>query len=332
MSDSSFPCFQPHPLLRNGHLQTIAGAYLNTSCVIPPAQKHRLRLADGDTLILHDNCPSNWQPNDSSVILAHGLTGTHSTSYMVRTAAKLLARGCRTFRLDLRGCGDGFLLAQGLGHAGRSEDLFSAVQKVTAICPDSSLTCVGFSLSGNMLLKMLGERPQALPNQLENAVSISAPIDTRLCSLTMQKGISRFYGTKFVRELMRQLRKKQAAISGFNREKLYPTPRTMFEFDDHVTAPLSGFENAAAYYREASSVRVVEHITTRTLVVSAVDDPLVPVRTYQEAKFSTAVTLDIQQHGGHLGFVSAKKVQSDRRWLDQRITEWIMPKRNSRKI
>ena len=113
-----FPDFRPHPLLRGGHRQTLAGAFWPRGRVDYQAEQHRIALPDGDQVVLHDDCPADWKNGERCVLLVHGLGGCHSSPYMVRLVTKLKAAGRRVFRLDMRGCGAGLRLAQRPGHAG----------------------------------------------------------------------------------------------------------------------------------------------------------------------------------------------------------------------
>jgi predicted alpha/beta-fold hydrolase len=156
----TFPNFEPHPLIRGGHLQTIIGSYLPWMKVRYRATQHQVPLADGDRIALHDDLPGGpedrgqktegrgqgWQAGDPVVLLLHGLGGCHLSSYMQRCAVKLTDRGFRVFRMDLRGYGAGFPLAKHPVHAGRSEDAAAALDYVIDLCPDSPVHLVGFSV------------------------------------------------------------------------------------------------------------------------------------------------------------------------------------------
>ena len=164
--------FRPHPLLRGGHFQTLAGFYLTGRPLAYKAQQHRVALADGDQLVLHDDQPADWQPGDRAALLIHGLAGCHQSSYMPRVAAALEERGIRVFRLDLRGCGAGVGLARMPYHGGRSEDAAAALETLTRLCPDSPVALVGFSMGGNIALKLLGELGDGRCGHLDCAVAV----------------------------------------------------------------------------------------------------------------------------------------------------------------
>src|ERR1700732_2001191 len=181
-SPFSIPEFQPHPLLRNGHAQTLAGIYLPNGRFVERATRHRVVLPDGDTVVLHDDVPADWRPGDRVALLLHGLAGCYQSSYMVRIASKLLGRGVRAFRMDLRGCGAGEGLASRPYHAGRSEDALAALEYLQTLCPESPVTLVGFSLSGNIVPKLGGESPESVPTNVEKTAAVCPSLDLALCA------------------------------------------------------------------------------------------------------------------------------------------------------
>ena len=145
--------FRSHPLLRGGHAQTLAGAYLPSVRSAYRAAQHRVRLADGDQLVLHDDRPPDWRDGDRTAMLIHGLGGTYLSGYMRRIALRLGQIGIRVFRLDLRGAGAGIWLAKLPYHSGRSDDAAAAIRYIAEICPGSSTSLIGFSLGGNIAPK-----------------------------------------------------------------------------------------------------------------------------------------------------------------------------------
>lgn len=317
---AAYPLFRPHPLLRNPHAQTLFAAYLAPKRHSYRAQQHIVGLDDGDQIVLHDDRPQEWREGDRVALLMHGLCGSHDSPYMPRLAIKLNQRGIRTFRMDLRGYGAGFHLARLPGHAGRSEDARAAVQEISALCPHSPITAVGFSMSGNILLKLAGEVGDDPPGGLDSCLAVCPPIDILACSLNMAHGLNRLYGKKFTSELVRKLKLRQPETAEIS---LRPTPRTIWDFDDRVTAPLSGFENARDYYARASSRPLFPQIQLRTLIITAADDPLIPVTIFHDAETSPTTSVWITEHGGHVGYVGIDGVDADRYWLDWRIVEWV---------
>ncbi|MFO0906122.1 MAG: alpha/beta fold hydrolase [Pirellulales bacterium] len=318
----AFPEFTPHPLLRSGHAQTIAGAYVPHRRVAYRAEVHTLQLPDGDRTALHDDRPDAWQPGDPCVVLLHGLGGSHLSPYMVRVADKFRARGVRAFRLDLRGHGVAWDWAQHPGHAGRSEDARAAIEHVLAACPDSPLTAVGVSMGGNILLKLLGEWCDQAPSRLVQALAIAPPVDLAYCSRNMLQGVNRMYSRAFLRGLQRQIRIRRRVIKALETIKLPREPESLWEFDDWVTAPLAGYRDAEEYYDRSSAARVAHQIAVPTTILTAADDPLIPVAMFERLSASRAVRVHVTARGGHVGYLGVAGRDPDRRWLDWRILDW----------
>jgi predicted alpha/beta-fold hydrolase len=323
MSDSPFPSFRPHLLFRGGHAQTLAGAYLPSRAPHYRAERRVVRLDDGDALVLHDDCPRNWQPSDRSVLMIHGLAGCHDSGYMRRIAHKLNARGVRVFRMDLRGCGAGVSLARLPYHSGRTEDAAAALRAIAQTLPDSPTTLIGFSLGANITLKLLGELGDRTCANLDSAVAVCPPVDLAACSRQISLASNRVYDRYFVGLLLEQLRIRRRQVPHAPLGRIARTPRSLWEFDDRFTAPVCGFGTADRYYAEASSAHGIGQITLPTLILASRDDPMIPPAALEQAARPACVELRLTEHGGHLGFVGRAGVDADRRWMDWRVVEWV---------
>jgi uncharacterized protein len=314
--------FQAHRLLRTGHAQTLAGFLLPRGAVCETAVQRIVPLPDGDSVVLHDDCPSGWQPGDRTALLIHGLAGCHGSPYLVRIAKKLNARGVRTFRMDLRGCGAGAALARFPYHSGRSEDAAAALRFMASLCPGSPASLAGFSLGGNITLKLLGESPADVPANLDRAVAVCPPVDLQKCVDNLARGANRWYDRYFVRLLLQQVRERPKLVPDAAVREFARVPRGVGEFDDAFTAPVCGFGTAAEYYRRCSSVQFAPQIRVPTLILTSTDDPLVPIASYAGLRPSASTTLHIAPGGGHLGFIACANGDPDRRWMDWRVVEW----------
>lgn len=317
-----FPRFDPHRLLRSGHLQTIVSAFLPAPRVPYRAELRYVELPGGEQLALHDDRPATWRAGDRCVLMLHGLSGSYRSPYMVRIAQKLNARGVRVFRMDMRGHGAGLRLAWSAGHAGRSEDVEAAIRTVVTLCPDSPLGLTGVSLGGNVLLKWLGEAGESAHPQVDRALAVSPPIDLMHCCQLIQRPKSRLYDRAFVRDLMKLVERRRPHWPELAQVDLRRAPRSLLEFDNRVTAPLSGFRDAEHYYTTASAGPKLATIAVPTLILTAADDPLVPAEIFAAAPRSEFVKLHVTQHGGHIGFIGRSGVDADRRWLDWRFVDW----------
>jgi uncharacterized protein len=319
----AIPEFKPHPLLRNGHAQTLAGAYLPAGRFVERATRHVVPMPDGDAVMLHDDVPDDWKPSDRTVLVLHGLAGNYQSNYVLRVARKLVHRGVRAFRMDLRGCGAGAGLATRPYHGGRSDDARVALEFLQTVCPGSPVTLIGFSLSGNIVLKLLGESPQSVPINVEKAVAICPAVDLGLCARSFLGPMRRRYERYFVTELCRnisinrRLRPDVPALDAKRRLK------TLIEFDDAYTGPICGFGTADKYYTTSSSRPHLSNIRRPTLILVADDDPLIPVAAFEGLTLPEAVLLHRTANGGHLGYIGRKNADPDNRWMDWRIVDWV---------
>jgi predicted alpha/beta-fold hydrolase len=317
------PPFQVHPLFRSAHLQTVIAAYLPHRRIAYSAKQHVVALADGDRLVLHDDAPPSWQPGGPIVLLIHGLGGSHRSSYVARAASKLVEIGVRSFRMDLRGWGAGYKLARKTVHAGRSEDIASALACIRKMCPASPVITVGYSVSGNMVLKMAGEFGEQVPGALDSVVSIAPPIDLHACSRNLQLGMNRFYDRHYVKRCLQSVEQRRREVPGALLRDLTPAPRTLREFDSMFTAPLGGFADVNDYYDQASAMHFVPKIRVPTLIITAVDDPVVPVECFERLSYPDSVHVRFAAGGGHLGFFGRAGSDPDRRWIDWRLIDWV---------
>jgi uncharacterized protein len=320
-----FPIFRPHPLLRSGHAQTLF-TYISRGVRAPEAtDRHLISLPDGDRLVLHDNCPRNWTSTAPAVLLLHGLTGSFRSCYMQRCARKMNARGWRVFRLDHRGCGAGTGLADFPYHAGRIGDLQAALERVERLCPSAPLFSVGFSLSGNIVLKLAATQPESLPRNLKGLSAICPAVDLERACANICNPANRYYDRFFVKRLWKHTLEYQGVHRLLSSVLAAETlPESLREYDNLVTAPLAGFRDANDYYRHASCREDLKALDHPTLIIAAADDPLVPAATFAGIELAEQTRLILADGGGHLGFFGrAKGADADTRWADWRIIDWV---------
>jgi predicted alpha/beta-fold hydrolase len=322
--------FRPSWFFRNGHVQTLAGMYIygpraNRHNSAPcPSTSGDVLLSDGDRLVYQDDCPAGWKPGDRVALLLHGLSGSHASPDMTRIASLLNQKNVRTVRLDWRGCGAGVALARYPYHSGRSDDLLAAIAEITLRCPGSPMTVIGVSLGGNVALKLLGEARGAAEclAAVDRAIAVCPPIDLTTTVKSLRNGLAQLYDRHFCKVCISDVRHRQR----FRPDAIVPEgwfarlPRTLYEFDDTFTAPVSGFESAADYYAKSSSNQFLPAIKIPTLVIAAQDDPVVPFHQFQVADYSSTTKLLAPRHGGHMGFCTAHGLG----WLDQHIVAWTV--------
>jgi len=314
------PCFRPHPLVRGGHLQTVVGSYWPSGPADRPSTLLRVALPDGDALAVHDDAPSGGWPG---VLLVHGLAGSHQSGYMVRCSAKLRSLGARAFRMDLRGCGAGFSLARQPLHAGRSEDVAAVLAELQRRCPGLPIHVVGFSMGGNIVLKLAGELGEQAPANLASVMAVAPPIELAACCQNLQRGLNRLYDRRFVVALLKEVERRAAEALDDEQSACQAVPRWLTEFDAVYTAPRSGFDSVEHYYTSASSGPLLRRIAVPALILAAASDPIVPVSLFERASYSPSTQTVLTPCGGHLGFVAARSADPDRRWSDWRVVDWV---------
>lgn len=319
------PEFAPAMGLSHPHLQTTLAAFLPSRPKLPGTVQRKLRFADGDFAVLHDDRPESWKRGDHVALLLHGLAGSHQSGYMARIAWRLMQRGVRVFRMDHRGCGAGRLLARNPYHAGRVRDLEAAIRMLERLCPGSPISVAGFSLSGNLLLRYLGGEVDAIPLSLFRAVAVCPPVDLLGCVQRLQQtSAGQRYDWYFARHLTSQLIETPLWREDLPLAKEQRPPRRLLDFDELYTAPASGFSSAVEYYETASAARVLPQIRVHTAILASSDDPMISVEPLVRARLPPNVTVCVTSRGGHLGFIGRRGVDPDRRWMDWRVVEWML--------
>jgi predicted alpha/beta-fold hydrolase len=313
--------FRPWFLLRNPHAQTVLGAFWKSSAFPYRTTRRRVRLEDGDQLVIHDTVPIGWTAGEPIAVLVHGLGGSHHSGGIVRLARLLLARDIRVVRIDLRGTGAGFRLARGCYHAGCSSDVRAALALIHRLAPDSPLWLAGLSLGGNVALKLAGETDEHPVPNLVRVAAVAPPVDLDACLALLSRRQNRLYEWHFVRELLAEARRRSRL---FPHPPLPSFPRrpSLRLFDDRYTAPRSGFRDATDYYARASAAPFVPNIRVPTLILAARDDPFVAFEPIEQLSCPANVTVRLTDHGGHVGFLGADGA-GGWCWGEQAVAAWL---------
>jgi uncharacterized protein len=317
------PQFEPHPLVKGPHAQTIVGRYIGGDRLLLPGIPHEVALPDGDRLLVLESVPSGWGAAMPAAVLVHGLAGCADANYVVRVSRLLLRMGIRVVRVNLRGSGGGFGLARQIYHAGRSDDLRQVIRWLHPQAPDSPIALIGFSLGANLVLKAGIEAADRPLEGVDCLLAANAPIDLVHCAGKMRLAENRVYDWNFVRWLRSMVDRLHRRFPDLGRTNLEGV-RTLYDFDDRYTAPRAGFASADDYYARCSVSGALGQIELPGLLVHAMDDPFIGAEPFLHVEKPSAMDIELVPHGGHLGYLSRTPWMGSRRWLDSRLSTWLL--------
>lgn len=273
----------------------------------------------GVRVMIHSQYPAENPRGE--LILVHGLEGSSASGYARSMVHAALERGWVTHRFNMRGCGGADELAVTGYHAGQTSDLLAFLRERRRL---SSLPIfvIGFSLGGNVVLKLAGELGEQAGRLLTAVCAVSTPIDLAACVAALGRPQNFVYQARFLNRLKDRIRRKNRFAPDVYTLEHLPKIRSIEEFDDHYTARLFGFGTAANYFRTQSSNQFLEHIQVPALLIQSKDDPMVPFSpVFEHPAFASnpCLTLLAVDHGGHLGFLARGKA---RFWLDGTVLDW----------
>jgi len=318
--------FTPHPLFYNGHAQTILASawprFLTTSA--REGNEERLFEIEPDVRLLA-HC--NWQSSPimhPTLLLVHGLEGSSSSKYMLGTADKAFAAGFNIIRLNMRNCGGTEHLTPTLYHSGMSGDLRIIAKELIERDQLPSIFLIGFSMGGNLVLKLAGEEANTLPEEVSGFCAVSPAIDLSSCVKAIRYRSNWVYEQMFLRSLRRRLRIKHALYPNLYDTSDLHLVRTIRDFDERYTAHHGGFADADDYYSRASALPLIEYIRRPTLIIHAQDDPFIPFEPFNHSSVNgnPHVLLLAPERGGHVGFVSGDANELDRFWAENRLVDF----------
>jgi len=316
--------YAPPRGLRNGHAMTIyCWARRRRFPGLPPPEE-RLFNVERETQVLA-HC--HWQPERAGrplLILLHGLEGSSAAHYMQGISAKAFARGFNVIRLNQRNCGGTERLAPGLYHSGLTHDAGFVLQEVSERDGIRQAVVAGYSLGGNLALKLAGDYGAGAPPQLRGVCAVSPVLELAACVRALERRQNVVYQWNFVRQLKARMRRKSRHFPDrFPLDRL-PGVTSVRSFDELFTAPHFGFANAEDYYHRASALRVAHRISVPALVITAEDDPFVPTEPFRDPALAANpnVTVLITRHGGHCGFLERAPEGCDGYWAERQIVEF----------
>lgn len=317
MSDR--PVFKPFPLWTGCHSQTIAAFFLAFRKSSLSSLKRFVYLKDGEKLVMEITTPKGWKETDGTALLLHGLCGSHQSSYIVRIAKKLHKKGLRTVRVNLRGCGSGRGHAKKMYHSEASEDIWEAVKEIKRDAPYSPLTIIGYSLGGNIILKMGGERGEEAKGLIEKIISINPPVHVQSTIEHLSK--NSFYERYFMAALREDVAFRHEVFEELPPIRI-PTEMSLLDFNEFYIAPQSGYENVTDYYHASSSARLVYSIAVPCHILFSRDDPIVDCNLFDQKGLPDNVDVLITERGGHLGYLGIPGQKGGFHWMDSMILQW----------
>lgn len=316
--------FEPRPSLRNGHWMTLFGwgnpRYFPR---LPPPTPRYFDPAPDARVLAH----CHWQPRrweHPAIVLLHGLNASSQAHYMRGIAMKAFERGFNVVRLNQRNCGGTERLSRGLFHSGLTDDARHVVEELATVDGIRRVVVAGYSLGGNLALKLAGDYGDAPHQAFAGVAAVSPILEISPCVHALERRENWLYEWNFVKELKARMRRRDRYWPGtFDLARLAAI-RTVREFDETFTAPHFGFDGAEDYYHRTSAARVIDRVRVPALVITAEDDPFVPAAPFREptVQRNPWIRTIITAHGGHCGFVGPASGQDDGYWAERQIVQF----------
>lgn len=325
--------FKPHRLFKTGHAQTLAAyAWPRRFRFYSERDEERYFSVAPDVKVLA-HC--RWQVDSRehpTIVAWHGIEGSTGSNYMLATAEKGFQAGFNVIRVNIRNCGGTEHFTPTLYHGGLSEDLGVVVKELIEVDRLSNLVLVGFSLGGNLVLKLAGEYADDVPEEILGVCAVSPSVDLSASAELITKRSNWIYQQDFLRRLKKRIRTKSKLFPGLYDVSSLRSVRTLKNFDDRFTASTHGFANADDYYYRSSAIRVTDKIRIPTLIIHGQDDPLIPFTPLCNPAIADNpyILVLAPEQGGHVAFISHRPQASvtssvhdvDRFWAENRVIEF----------
>ncbi len=317
--------FKPHSVFKRGNAQTLAAwAWPQRFRVKPsPPDEQRLFEVEPGVKVL---AQCRWQKDrrkHATVVIWHGMEGSTSSIYMIATAEKAFRAGFNVVRVNYRNCGGTEHLTPTLYHGGLSGDLRAVVNQLIENDGLDRIFLLGFSLGGNMVLKLAGEYGEDAPPEIVAVAVVSPSVDLNASAELILSSRNWLYHKQFMFSLKSRIRLKNKHFPDLYDLSRLPRVRNLREFDAEFTSVAGGFENVDDYYQRASSIRVISNIRIPTLIIHAEDDPFIPFEPLRDPVFSENpyILMIATERGGHVAFISSSR--EDRFWAENRAVEFF---------
>jgi len=308
--------------LGNGHIQTVFPTLFRKVPTIV-SRRERIATIDGDFLDLdwiHDGI------SDKLAILSHGLEGSSESVYIKGMAAALSRAGWDVLAWNFRGCGGEMNLRLQSYHSGSTQDLFQVIQHAANSDRYKNITLLGFSMGGNITLKLLGEKEFELPAVVSAAITFSVATNLASCAAQLERLENQVYMKRFLKTLREKIEGKIQNYPDHIIDEGLLQMRTFREFDNAYTAPIHGFLNAEDYWKQSSCGQFIPNISVPTLLVNAINDPFLSTSCYpiDSANNNQNFYLEIPSSGGHMGFIQFNR--ENIYWSERRALKFLNEK------
>jgi predicted alpha/beta-fold hydrolase len=316
----------PRRGLRNGHLMTIVGNFYPRKNLMPVPEERIITVDDAvNARVL---CHCHWQPERQkalTVIIVHGLEGSSQSRYVIGTGSQCWQRGMNVVRLNMRTCGGTEQLTPTLYHNGMWSDIQRVMQSLIQSDGVQRFAIVGYSMGGNMVLRLAGEMGANASAEVVAFAGISPATDLAISAAALHEPQNIVYEWKFLIGLVERFRRKAKLHPELYDIKLARGNGSIVQFDERITAHYGGFEDAQDYYGKCSSSAVLEKITVPTLVIHALDDPFIIMsyETRNKLRQNPNIIFIEQQHGGHCAFLADRRNGSDSCWAETTLAQFF---------
>ena len=315
--------FAPARWARGGHRQTLLGFWYRRHVTWDrPTEDLLVEVGDGVRLLLR----ASWQPGPRehrpALLLVHGLGGWDQAAYGLCTGDLAYRRGWHVVRMNMRGAGDSARVFAGLYNAGLDQDLVAALGAVARETPQVGV--IGFSLGANLALLAVGRSREKVPGPVFGVAAVSPPLDLARCARRLEHPWNRPYQRYFMRNLRIAYQYRQRLRPDLYEAGRERSPRTIWQWDEAITAPYGGYTSAAEYYERSSAGPHVAGIRHPALIMAAEDDPMIPADSVSSWPLPTSghVRREMVTTGGHVGFV-APTVAPGRFWAGERALAFL---------
>jgi uncharacterized protein len=320
--------FKPHRWLRGGHVQTIASFLLPRRIHLPVAEERLVEVAPGIKI----RCWCYWQKNEEArrnaltLIVVHGLEGSTDSQYMIGIARNGLALGMNVVLMNQRNCGGMDHCAPTLYNSSLSGDVAAVARHIVEGDGVSHFALIGFSMGGNLVLKLAGEWGTEGPKEFRSVAAVCPAINLAASADALHEPGNRIYELYFLMQLYRRFRGKAKLFpKDFDASRLRGVS-TLRLFDDRVTAHYCGFTGADDYYARAAAANVIDRIAVPALIIHAANDPFIRVEdeTRRRIAANPNITYVETQDGGHCAFISEHNGEpgDDGRWAEHEVVEF----------